>query len=235
MIVFKEEKEVKKFLGIIFIFILIVGLAGCKAENKEVSDSLKFKEEYEGLNGTTNSSGKVHRTVSIDDDNPFVYASDDDIVSKIENEETFYVYFGSKLCPWCRSVIEEAIKVLKENNIKTIYYVDIWDDDGNEIMRDKYILENGEVILDSEGTSSYYKLLDLLDDVLDDYSLTDDDGKIINVDEKRIYAPTFIYVEDGKAVRITDGVSDKQTDSRAELTSEILEDEDNLFNEFFQK
>ena len=51
----------------------------------------------------------------------------------IENKETFYVYFGDELCPWCRSVIEKFIEVAKKNDVKKVYYVKIWDDDHNEI------------------------------------------------------------------------------------------------------
>ena len=51
--------------------------------------------------------------------------------------------------------------------------------------------------------------------------------------EKRIYAPNYIYVSEGKAIRMTTGISDKQTDSREELTDEILDDEEKLFSEFF--
>ena len=38
---------------------------------------------------------------------------------------------------------EKSIEVAKEKNIEKIYYIDIWDDDGNEILRDKYILHDG--------------------------------------------------------------------------------------------
>ena len=43
-----------------------------------------------------------------------------------------------------------------------------------------------------------------------------------------------MYVEKGKAVRLVTGVSDKQEDSREELTDEMLEDEEKIFTEFFK-
>ena len=55
----------------------------------------------------------------------------------------------------------------------------------------------------------------------------------VKVGEKRIYAPNFIYVNNGKAVKMTEGISDKQKDAFEELSDEILEDEEKLFNEFF--
>ncbi|MBR1817683.1 MAG: hypothetical protein IJ772_02425 [Bacilli bacterium] len=153
----------------------------------------------------------------------------------MENKETFYVYFGDKLCPWCRSVIEKSIQVAKENNIKTIYYVPIWDDEGNEILRDRLkVNEQGKLEIVKEGTESYKKLLELLDNVLSEYNLTDKDGKKVETKEKRIYAPNFIYVESGEAKKLIEGISEKQSDSREELTEEILKDEEEAFKSFFQ-
>ena len=214
--------------------ILVVGavLFMCGCSNK---DAQKFKSDYESINGKENSSGKVHRTINIDENNPYVYATAEEIVKKMENKETFYVYFGDKLCPWCRSVIEKSIQVAKENNIKTIYYVPIWDDEGNEILRDRLkVNEQGKLEIVKEGTESYKKLLELLDNVLSEYNLTDKDGKKVETKEKRIYAPNFIYVESGEAKKLIEGISEKQSDSREELTEEILKDEEEAFKSFFQ-
>lgn len=218
----------------ILMMLLIVGslflATGCVSE-----DAKKFKNDYESVNEKENSSGKVHRTVSILEDNPYTYATAEDIVKKIENKETFYVYFGDKLCPWCRSVIEKSIKVAKENNIKTIYYVPIWDDEGNEILRDRLkVNDEGKIETVKEGTEAYKKLLELLDNVLSDYSLNDKDGKKVETKEKRIYAPNFIYVESGEAKKLIEGISEKQKDAREELSEEILQDEEEIFKSFFQ-
>lgn len=217
-------------------FVLIICLAGCSigAKNNTDSDNVKFKEEYESLNGVVNDAGKEHRSLSIDQENPFVYATPEDIVTKIKNKETFYVYFGSSYCPWCRSVIETAIKVAKEKNIATIYYVDIWDGDHKEILRDTYELdENGKPKLVTAGTDSYEELLKAFDKVLSDYTLTNKDGKKVKVGEKRIMAPNFIYVSEGEALKLTSAISSHQKDARAKLTKEILQDEESQFQEFF--
>lgn len=225
----------KILIGVMVIFIL-ANLTGCKKETKieGAVDATKFKEEYESLNGTENSSGKTHRTITIASDNPFIYTSAEDIVNRIENGETFYVYFGSKLCPWCRSVIEMAIEMAKENNIEIIYYVDIWDNDGNEILRDQYSLEENELVKKVNGTEAYYKLLASFDELLTEYTFTDDNGKIISTNEKRLYAPTFFYIREGKAQKITTGISELQTDSRMNLTEEMINEEKELFTKFFQ-
>ena len=198
-------------------------------------DAKKFKSEYESINGKENASGKVHRSVTIDENNPYVYTTAEEIVKKMENKETFYVYFGDKLCPWCRSVIEKSIQVAKDNNIKTIYYVPIWDDEGNEILRDRLkVNDEGKVEVVKEVTEAYKKLLEYFDNVLADYSLTDKNNKKVDTKEKRIYAPNFIYVESGEAKKLIEGISEKQSDSREELTEEILKDEEEAFKSFFQ-
>ena len=196
-------------------------------------DSTIFKNDYESLNGQKNSNGKEHRTVNIPKDNPIVISNAQEIVKLIENEETFYVYFGSKLCPWCRSVIEKALEIANTNGIEKIYYVDIWDNDGNEILRDKYELGNDNKPLKvKDGTEEYYKLLTYFDNVLEDYTYTNE-GEELSYGEKRIYAPNFIYVAKGKASRITTGISELQSGSRDELTKEILSDETKKFDDFF--
>lgn len=221
----------KRFIFILFIFIGLFIITGC-SNNK---DSLKFKEEYESLNGTkTSYSDSNYRSVNISKRNPFVYSTADDILDMINNKETFYVYFGSSYCPWCRSVVEEAINSSIDNKIDKIYYVDIWDEFHNEILRDAYEIDSeGNVRKTKNGTGTYYKLLKKFDNVLEDYTLTDDSSREVNVGEKRIFAPNFIYVENGKAKKSTTGISDKQSGSGDKLSKDILRDESKVFDKFF--
>lgn len=197
----------------------------------QIKQRKKFKKDYESLNGKSSSYGE-YRTLNIDE-NPFVFSSNDEIIKMIENNESFYVYFGDKACPWCRSVIEKAITVSKKYSVSKIYYINIWDDNHNEILRDKYELKDGVPVKVSDGDKNYQKLLEYFNDYLKDYTLTDEENNIINVGEKRIFAPTFIYVENGKAIRETTGISEKLSSPFDELTEEILKDEEKLFNDFF--
>lgn len=214
----------KKILMCILTLLLI-----CGCSTKTESD--KFKKDYESLNGKSSSYGE-YRELNIEQ-NPFVFSNSDEIIKMIENKESFYVYFGDKACPWCRSVIEKAINVSKKYSISKIYYINIWDDDHNEILRDKYELKDGKAVKVNDGDKNYSKLLEYFNEFLDDYTLTDEENNVINVGEKRIFAPTFIYVENGKAVRETTGISKKLTSPFDELTEEILKDEEKLFNDFF--
>ncbi len=210
-------------------------LAGCAAPQKAETKETSFKTEYEALNGKTNKEGREHRTIEIPDDNPFVITTGEDIVKKVDDKETFYVYFGDPMCPWCRSVIEELCKVAKKEDIQTIYAVDIWDEEGNEIFRNKYELKDGELKETVKGTDAYYTLVKDFDNVLKDYSVKDKNGTSYAVEQKRIFAPDLVAVKDGRAAAMAQGISEKQEDSRQELTDEIRQDEDNLFKEFFEE
>lgn len=205
-------------------FLITLALTLCFVTGCGKTDASKFKEEYESLNGTTNKSGKVIRTITIDKDNPIVYSTAEEIVKKIENKETFVVYFGFASCPWCRSVLPTLLDVSKDLKLDKIYYVDILN------IRDSLILDdNGKLITETEGSEAYYKLLTLLDSVLSDYSMSDKDGNKIETNEKRIYAPNVVGIANGKPLELTTGISSLQTDAYMELTPEMISETTSMF------
>ena len=223
----------KKGLFLVFLLMGVISLSVYDMKVKNINDSLKFKEEYEGFNGEKNDYFE-YRNLSITEKNPIIYSSAEEIVQKIENNETFIVYFGDPECPWCRSVIEQAINSANENGISKIYYVRIWNGFHNEILRDVYELDKESPVLKVKGTVSYYKLLKYFDKLLKDYTLTNKDNKTIQVNEKRIFAPSFIYVKDGNPLQLVDGISKKQESYNSTLTEEILSEEKELFDKFYQ-
>ena len=210
----------KKVLSIILILTMIISITGCTISD-DIKDSDKFKEEYESQNGKKSKSGKEYRKVSIPEDNPFVYATAEEIIKKIDNKETFIVYFGFSTCPWCRSVIEELIKCANDSDVDKIYYVDIKD-----IRDTREINKDGEIETTKEGTKGYMELLDKLDEVLDEYTVTvtDSEEDEISLEEKRIYAPNLVAVVNSKATKLEYGISNKLTDPYMELTDEIKKD-----------
>ena len=227
----------KKILLSLFAIVLLLGTTtGCgKKEEKKNEDAIKFKEEYESFNDKSNDYFD-YRALSIDEDNPFIFATDEETVKMIENKETFIVYFGDPQCPWCRSIIEQAIKSAKKNGIDKIYYVRFWDGFHEEKIRDVYELdENNKPKLKQEGSKAYSKLLEYLDDVLSDYTLKDKNGNKVDVGEKRIFLPNFVAVVKGEAKELIEGISESQTEYNGELTEEILNDEQKAFNDFFKK
>ena len=219
-----------KKLLIVFLLIGLLFLSGCSKDNKA---ALEFKNEYESLNGVVNKNGKEHRTITIDKDNPYVKVTPEKVVEMINNKETFFLYVGDSLCPWCRSVLEKSIEVAKKYKVEKIYYIEIWNDEGNEIFRDKYEL-TPLVTKTKEGTKEYYTLLEKFDSVLSEYFLYDPEGHNITTGEKRIYAPNYFFVRNGEVVKMIEGISEKQSDSREELTEEILKDEEEQFKSLFE-
>lgn len=229
-----KEKVVISVCSLLVLIALGVGIYYLffkKVDNKVISeDAIKFKEEYESLNDKTiESNGKVYRTVNISEDNPFVYKTAEEIAEMIENDESFIVYFGFKTCPWCRSVISTLDQVAHDKNIKKIYYVDVLD------IRDTLTVNSkNKVETTKEGTEGYYKLLKLMDNVLEKYTLTNSKGKEIDTDEKRIYAPNVAVIIKGNAEKLVSGNSEKQTDAYMELTDEMVKETYNMFSEIIQ-
>ena len=198
----------KKIEVIVIAIISLFLLTGCVDKN---SDAYKFKKEYESINNKDNGHGKKYRELNIALDNPFVYSTPEEILERVNKNESFIVYFGFKECPWCRSVIEELIKSSKDKKVDKIYYVDVLN------IRDvKEKDESGNIKTTKEGNTAYMELIDKFSNVLDDYTI---DGESIG--EKRIYAPNIIAVSNGKAIQLETGISDELTDPYSKLTSKI--------------
>ena len=209
---------------ILIILLTILLLCGCASK-----ESKEFKKEYESVDSS-------YRKVSISRNNPFVKKEVKEIINMIDNKETFYIFFGDELCEWTRSVIEVATKVAKDKNISTIYYVDVLDKEGNETFRNEYVFNSlNEVEEVIQPTEEYNKLLEYFDEYLDLYIITDEEGNELELEEKRIETPSFIYIENGEIKDLISGISEDQVESKDKLTDKILKDEEKLFNKFFSK
>lgn len=217
----------KKIISILLIVVLMISVTGCVISN-DIKDSEKFKEEYESQNGKKSKSGKDNRKVSISEDNPFVYTTAEEISKKMDNKETFIVYFGFSTCPWCRSIIEELIKCAKDSKVDKIYYVDVLD-----IRDTKELDEDGTIKTTKEGTKGYKELIDKMSNVLSDYTTTKE-GEEISLEEKRIYAPNVIAVVNGKATKLEEGISEELKDPYMELTEEMKKYTYNSFKCIFK-
>jgi len=131
----KDNIVLISLLGIITIIAVVCGYFTFKNQEKEIKkDAIKIKEEYASLNDVTNEKNKKkYPEVILEDSNPFVYKTEEEIVEILKNG-TGIIYFGFKSCPWCRSMIKELETVAKKENIGEIYYLDI------ENIRDVLVL-----------------------------------------------------------------------------------------------
>lgn len=181
------NKLVKVIIGLVSIILL----SGCN-ENEVNSDALRFKEEYESLNSTIRESdGATYQDVEIPEDNPIRYVDATDTLDILKSDKAI-IYIGANWCPWCRNAVGVLLDVAKEYDVDTIYYLEL-DDEKNT-----FVVKDGLVERTKEGTESYYKLLELLDEYLHDYVITDDEGNEYDTGEKRIYMPMVIGVKNGK-------------------------------------
>ena len=145
----------KILLLIILIVSIVLTIFILKPFNKKEelnSDSVKFKEEYDKLNDKVNKkNNKTYPEVTVSEDNPFIYSNAKDIINRINNKETFVIYFGFNTCPWCRSVLPTLMEVSEYLEVDKIYYVDISD------IRDTMIINSdNEIETTKEGTEGYY-------------------------------------------------------------------------------
>lgn len=170
-------------------------------ENKLVNtDGIKFKEEYESLNGKINeSTGKPYLNIDISINNHMKYSTYDEI-KEVITEGTGIIYFGFPQCPWCRNAVPVLLSAAEEAGIDTIYYFNAL-----SIRDKKYLDDNGNIVVENEGTAEYKELVKLLYGYLDVYSGLNDDTI------KRLYFPTVIFVKNGHVIGSHSGTVNSQT------------------------
>lgn len=127
----------KKILKISLCMIILLISTSCSYSH--ITDSEKFKQEYETLNNNS-------VIMNIDENNPIKYVNFEKLMG-ILTTGTGVIYFGFPGCPWCRNMIPVLFEVSDSNNIDTIYY-----------FNPRYIR--------SSGDESYQKLIKILDDYL---------------------------------------------------------------------
>ncbi|MBR1718334.1 MAG: thioredoxin family protein, partial [Bacilli bacterium] len=152
-----------------------------------------------------NNKEYVH--VEINKNNPFVYASFDEVIDTLKNG-TGVIYFGFPECPWCRNMVSVLLDAANEMGIDKIYYFNALE------MRDiKSLNEDGSIKIDKAGTDEYYELISALGDSIGAYEGLNDDSI------KRLYFPTVVFVKNGKILSSHIGTLDSQTDPYKTLSS----------------
>lgn len=200
----------KVFLWVLVAF-LFISVTGCTSKN---SDAIKFKNEYESLNGKKGYGDNINPEVKIDKKNAVKYADADKIIDVLDNG-TGIIYLGYPECPWCRNAVPVLLEAASELNVKDVYYINLKDErDTIEVM------EDGTLKTTKEGTEGYKKLLKRLDAVLDEYVLEDLNGNEVKTGEKRIYVPLVLFVREGKIVGVHSDTVSSQTNPYAALTTD---------------
>lgn len=205
------EKSNKIYMIVIFVCAaLVIGLCGYAIithKDEKISDAIKFKNEYESLNGVVNeATDNKYIEVSIDEENPMVYKTGKEIVDVFKNEDAV-IYFGFAACPWCRNAVPVLLDAAKELDVDKIYYVDILN------IRDTYKFSGSiEPEQTKKGTDAYYEILKFLDKKLEKFYVKDEAGNMYDTGVKRLYAPTVVGVKGGKVVGFHESTIESQTD-----------------------
>ncbi len=139
----------------------------------------------------------------VDDDNIYKYATYTNIIDTIE-KETGIIYLGFSSCTLCKEIVPLLDEVAKEKDVDSILYYDFKD------MRDN-------------NTQEYQDLVELLYDYIDE----DDEGN------KRITAPTVIFVNNGNIVGVYIGTIN--SDSEEIITDDEKEALKDNFSDLIDK
>ena len=175
------------------------------------SDSLKFKQEFESLNGKTTNDVKYHN-VTISEENPIVYSTYEEIFSILESDSGV-IFFGNPECQLSRSVINVLLEALDSVGVEKLYYMNNIDD--RNILS---LSSDGSLVLEKEATANYTKLLEYLGDKASIYKEINDESV------KRLYYPSVVFVKDGEIIDIVVGTVQSHTNPNLELTFEQKEE-----------
>ena len=200
-------------LSVIVVIALVIAILFFLLNNKGMSDGERFKQEYEELNDS-------HLEVNIDSDNMIKYISLEEAIDIIKND-TGVIYFGYPSCPWCRNAVPVLLDAASSTSLDTIYYVNAYN------IRDVKEIDDGNIVTTNEGDRLYDDLLEVLDDILDPYTLTLDNGEVIDLGEKRLYVPMVLFVKDGEVVSYHLSTVDSQEDPSISLNDS---QRDELYN-----
>ncbi|MBQ3020914.1 MAG: hypothetical protein IJD92_01660 [Bacilli bacterium] len=192
---------------IVVIVLLVAILFFVSIEDKQTKyteDEIKFKEEYESVNGLELTEDYILKTLDIKSDNNVEYIDDNEIVDLLKNG-TNVIYLGWNECNWCRSVLPSLLEVVSKNNIEKLYYFNF------KKLRTAY--ENNT---DSKSVKIYEDIIEIIGE--DITSVFNEES--LRANEKKILAPTVIFIKDGKYVGLHAVSVPSQINATDELTKE---------------
>ncbi len=197
-----ERKNKIILIGIIVLTVLVLIVCGylLSVKNNVLKDSDRFRIEYMELNDKTNNDS--YPVVNISENNTIKYITSNEAVNLI-SQGTGVIYFGFNSCFQCRLLVETLLNKASQLN-ETIYYLNI------ENIRSEFAISDDELINTKKGSQEYYKILDLLDEYLDEYYLTDNNFNDYDTFEKRLQAPTLLAIKNGEVTDIHVGTVEEE-------------------------
>jgi len=195
----------KIIIGLVALLIAAIGIGACSVtpnnieESIETADMLRFKEEYEELNGQRNPADtQTYKTITIPEFNLIRYLTPEEIL-EIAESGTGLISFGFPQCPWCRQITPLLIDVALDMGLDVINYIDMTE------IRTTWELQDGVPVMTDPGHPRYQDLLVAFRSILEPlelnpFALTDSDGNRISTEELRIFVPTIVAIRDGRIV-----------------------------------
>ncbi|MEZ7897749.1 MAG: hypothetical protein QMB98_02915 [Flaviflexus sp.] len=185
--------------------------------------SAEFIEEYEGLNGGTNSRGAEYMDVTIPEDHRFLPSSEAEIRELLEDGDGA-IYFGFPECPWCRNAVGPLNEAAAAVNLEQIHYVNVSDMRGQKSRG-----QGNNVEVDEEATEFYEYLLEELGEFAPEYPGLEGSG------ERRILVPLVVTVVEGEVVSSHLGTVESQTDPTIPLDDEQRQELISTYSEMFEE
>ena len=210
----------KKLLVVLCVVLMITGCNN-DIDEDDISDAIKFKQEYENHNNQINKdNGMAYTNLVIEEDNPMIYATFEQIMEVLDSDGI--IYFGFETCPWCRSAVPVILDAAKASNVSSIYYFNALD------LRDiKELDSDGNINTEKECDPKYYELLDKIGSIAEPYTGLNDESI------KRLYFPTVVVVKDQEIVFYHTSTVESQSDPYQPLNDQQYEELFNLYKEAF--
>lgn len=206
---------------LVVIAIMVVGLISLVDDKEDTTntDALKFKEEYESINGKYDElTNLTAPSVTINKNNPIKYLSDSDILDKL-TKDTNIIYMGYPEDGFSRRILPVLFDFANKNKIKTIYYYNFYN------LQQDY--EKNE---DQEKIALYENIINVLGD-----TVTETYTEGIHSGIKRLSAPSIYFIKDGQVVGSHYNAVESYTNFNIDLTSEEAKELFNIYQDNYNK
>jgi len=184
-------------------------------------DALMIKQKYEFYNNKETWDNQVYPSVTLDSNADIINVTLATALEKIENESGV-LFIGDPTDFKSRQALPILMDAI-DNQGKELLYLD-----GTHI-RDEYTVKKKELKKEQGASKNYYKLLELLDEYLEEYIVYDEEGNPYQVDEKRLEYPTVVFFNDGEITNVHIGTTDnnnwdnKEQDKLLEIYNKYIE------------